>query len=151
MLKVQSSEWKEFIDKLEVIKTKSNREVLCIHCWQMLNCKQKIKHLKKNPDHEKYLLTSTKYASEKQILSLSKTQNKYYTQNDGEYVLTPYGPLNRQFRDTVGSIARGDNNFQTNGSHNAQDPFKSSQQTAIHPVNNGLEQSHNPYKQNSFH
>lgn len=78
MLKVSSPEWHDFISKLEVIKTKSNREVLCIQCWQMLNCKQKIKHLKKNPDHEKFLLTSTKYASEKQILSLSKAQNKFY-------------------------------------------------------------------------
>jgi hypothetical protein len=95
MLKVNSSEWKEFISKLEVIKTKSNREVLCIHCWQMLNCKQKIKHLKKSPDHEKYLLTSTKYASEKQILSLAKAQNKHLVQQDGEYVITPYGPFNK--------------------------------------------------------
>jgi hypothetical protein len=72
MLKVATPEWADFIQKLEFIKTKSNREVLCIHCWQMLNCKQKIKHLRKSPDHEKYLLTSTKYASEKQILSLAK-------------------------------------------------------------------------------
>ena len=72
MLKVASNEWRDFISKLEVIKTKSNREVLCIFCWQMLNCKQKVKHLKKFPDHERYLLTSTKYASEKQILSLAK-------------------------------------------------------------------------------
>jgi hypothetical protein len=63
MIKVNSTEWKEFIHKLEIIKTKSNREVLCIQCWQMLNCKQKIKHLKKFQDHEKFLLTSTKYAS----------------------------------------------------------------------------------------
>lgn len=72
MLKVGSREWKEFVQKLEVIKTKSNREVLCSTCWQMLNCKQKIKHLKRSPDHEKFLLTSTKYASEKQIISLAK-------------------------------------------------------------------------------
>ena len=65
MLKVATVEWRDFIQKLEFIKTKSNREVLCIQCWQMLNCKQKIKHLRKCPDHEKYLLTSTKYASEK--------------------------------------------------------------------------------------
>jgi len=65
----------------------------------MLNCKQKIKHLKKSPDHEKYLLTSTKYASEKQMLSLAKTQSKYYSQGDGDYVMTPYGPLNKQFKD----------------------------------------------------
>lgn len=61
----------------------------------MLNCKQKLKHLKRNPDHEKYLLTSTKYASEKQILSLAQTQNKFYPMQDGDYIMPPYGPLNR--------------------------------------------------------
>ena len=77
----------------------------------MLNCKQKIKHLKKNPDHEKYLLTSTKYASEKQILSLAKAQNKYFMQPDGEYVMTPYGPLNRQFRDQMSQFIKDDSNL----------------------------------------
>ena len=72
MIKVNTSDWKKYIQQLEIIKTKSNREVLCIHCWKMLNCKQKIKHLKGHPDHEKYLLTSMKYASERQMLSLSK-------------------------------------------------------------------------------
>jgi hypothetical protein len=39
MLKRNSPEWIQFIDRLNLIKTKSNREVLCVHCWQMLNCK----------------------------------------------------------------------------------------------------------------
>lgn len=75
----------------------------------MLNCKQKIKHLKKSPEHEKYLLTSTKYASEKQILSLARAQNKYYSEADGEYVITPYGPFNRQFRDQMAPPMKEDN------------------------------------------
>ena len=95
MIKVQSQEWKEFISKIELIKTKSNREVLCLNCWQMLNCKQKIKHLRRNPEHEKYLLTSTKYASEKQILSLAATQSKLFSLQDGEYMVPPYGPMNK--------------------------------------------------------
>ena len=64
MIKRNSPEWHSFIQKLKSIKQKSNREVLCIKCWQMLNCKQKIKHLKNFPDHKSYLLTSTQYASE---------------------------------------------------------------------------------------
>ena len=64
MIKRNSVEWNVFIDRLNTIKKKSNREVLCIECWQMLNCKQKIKHLKIHPDHKQYLLTSTQYASE---------------------------------------------------------------------------------------
>jgi len=46
LIKRGSPEWEAFITKLNLIKKKSNREVLCIECWQMLNCKQKIKHLK---------------------------------------------------------------------------------------------------------
>ena len=64
MIKRDSSEWHSFIERLNQIKQKSNREVLCIKCWQMLNCKQKIKHLKLYPDHKTFLLTSTQYASE---------------------------------------------------------------------------------------
>jgi hypothetical protein len=64
MIKRNSKEWITFITQLTDIKLKSNREVLCIKCWQMLNCKQKTRHLKANPDHKSYLLTSTKYASE---------------------------------------------------------------------------------------
>ncbi len=39
MIKRNSLEWETFIRKLNDIKKKSNREVLCIKCWQMLNCK----------------------------------------------------------------------------------------------------------------
>ena len=39
MIKRNSPEWDVFITKLSNIKMKSNREVLCIKCWQMLNCK----------------------------------------------------------------------------------------------------------------
>ncbi len=100
MLKVNSREWGFFIEKLEVIKTKSNREVLCIHCWQMLNCKQKIKHLKSLPDHEKYLLTSTKYASDKQMISLAKAQNKVVGENEEDFfVIIPSGPFSKSFRE----------------------------------------------------
>lgn len=75
----------------------------------MLNCKQKIKHLKKSPEHEKYLLTSTKYASEKQILSLAKTQSKYFVQLDGEFILTPYGPLNKSLRESLNTLIKEEN------------------------------------------
>lgn len=64
MIKINSNKWNKFVEKIEAIKKKSNRQVLCIHCWILLNYEQKIKHLKQNPDHKKYLLTSAKYASE---------------------------------------------------------------------------------------
>ena len=72
MIKRNSSEWATFIDRLNLIKLKSNREILCLKCWQTLNCKQKVKHLKVNPDHKVHLLTSTQYASENKICELAK-------------------------------------------------------------------------------
>ncbi len=98
MIKRNTPEWTDFIQKLEVIKQKSNREVLCIHCWQMLNCKQKIKHLKSFPDHEQYLLTSTKYASDTQILSLAQACNKLVTKDEEEFIISPFGPSMRTIK-----------------------------------------------------
>ena len=95
MIKRNSTEWDTFISRLNFIKQKSNREVLCIKCWQMLNCKQKIKHLKSNPDHKTYLLTSTQYASEQKICELAQGYNKLIKKADGqEYMISPFAPVN---------------------------------------------------------
>jgi hypothetical protein len=95
MIKRNSSEWATFINRLNTIKQKSNREVLCIQCWQMLNCKQKIKHLKQHPDHKAYLLTSTQYASEQKICELAQGYDKLIKKNDGEeYLISPFAPVN---------------------------------------------------------
>jgi hypothetical protein len=76
MIQFYSNEWREYLQKLEAIKLKSNREVLCLDCWMMLNCKQKIKHLEQFPDHERHVITSTKFASENQILKLALSSDK---------------------------------------------------------------------------
>lgn len=95
MIKRNSVEWDQFIVRLNTIKTKSNREVLCIQCWQMLNCKQKIKHLKSYPDHKPFLLTSTQYASEHKISELAQGYNKLIKKSDGEeYMISPFAPVN---------------------------------------------------------
>lgn len=66
-----SPEWETFISEIMSIKSKSNRQVLCVKCWVLLNYEQKIKHIKSLPDHEKYILTSSKFASAWQISSLA--------------------------------------------------------------------------------
>ncbi len=39
-----------------------------------------------------FLITSTKYASESQILELARAHNKIYVKSDGEeYLISPYG------------------------------------------------------------
>lgn len=64
MIKKDSKEWESFISQVELIKSKSNRQVLCAKCWLMLNYEQKVKHLREFPSHEVSILTSAKFASE---------------------------------------------------------------------------------------
>lgn len=60
----------------------------------MLNCKQKIKHLKLYPDHKAYLLTSTQYASELKICELAHGYNKLVRKSDGEeFMISPFAPI----------------------------------------------------------
>ena len=94
MIKKNTPEWQAFIDKLHVIKRKSNREVLCIKCWQFLNCKQKTRHLVHFPDHKAFLLTSTKYASEEKICELAQGYSKIFIKNGEEYMISPFAPVN---------------------------------------------------------
>ena len=71
MIKKDSKEWENFVLQVEYIKSKSNRQVLCAKCWMMLNYEQKVKHLRENPSHESSILTSAKFASAAQMISLA--------------------------------------------------------------------------------
>ena len=102
MIKRGSPEWIALLDRLEQIKLKSNREVLCVKCWQMLNCKQKIKHLKAFPNHNAFLLTSSRYASEEKICELAYGYNRMVKKTDGnDYMLSPFAPTNLRMMDEL--------------------------------------------------
>jgi len=85
-----SPEWDAFIEEIISIKNKSNRQVLCVKCWMLLNYEQKIKHIKCLPEHEKFILTSSKFASAWQISSLALACNKIQYKPDGEYIKSPF-------------------------------------------------------------
>jgi len=89
-----SAEWDSFISEIMSIKSKSNRQVLCVKCWLLLNYEQKIKHIKSIPDHSQFILTSSKFASSWQISSLALACNKIEYKDDGEYVKSPFQDLN---------------------------------------------------------
>ena len=89
-IKKDSAEWDDFIKEIISIKSKSNRQVLCVKCWVLLNYEQKIKHIKYLQDHEKYILTSSKFASAWQISSLALAWNKIVYKPDGEYIKSPF-------------------------------------------------------------
>lgn len=60
----------------------------------LLNYEQKIKHIRTVQDHEKYILTSSKFASAWQISSLALACDKIVSKKDGEYMKSPYLDLN---------------------------------------------------------
>ena len=95
MIKRNSAEWSDFISRLNRITSKSNREVLCVQCWQMLNCKQKKKHLIDFPSHHSFLLSSTKYASDGKICELAHLYSKVAIKKNGEeFILSPFSMSN---------------------------------------------------------
>ena len=82
MLKKPSQEWDDYTTRLQSIKLKSNREVLCTECWMILNYEQRGKHSKKFPCHKESILTSSQFASEYQFLSLAIRHNKVVEKED---------------------------------------------------------------------
>ncbi|CDW74769.1 UNKNOWN [Stylonychia lemnae] len=103
MIKKDSKEWENFVSQIEYIKTKSNRQVLCAKCWLMLNYEQKIKHLKENPDHENSILTSAKFATAQQMISLAQACNKLVYKNDGQYIISPFIGVTRHILESQDS------------------------------------------------
>jgi hypothetical protein len=102
MIKKDSKEWENFILQVEYIKSKSNRQVLCAKCWLMLNYEQKVKHLRENPSHESSILTSAKFASAAQIISLAQACNKIIYKPDGQYIISPFHGISRHLADNNG-------------------------------------------------
>ena len=76
MIRKESKEWAEFVHRLESIKQKSNRQVLCLACWELLNYEQKTKHFKSQPGHANHTVTSSKFASSWQFYSLALAYDK---------------------------------------------------------------------------
>ena len=90
MLKKPSKEWDNYMKRLNAIKRKSNREVLCTECWMILNYEQRGKHSSKFPKHKDSILTSSQFASEIQFYHIAFTHNKVIEKpNDVKLVIQP--------------------------------------------------------------
>ena len=46
MIRTSGAEWELFLERLEILKLKSNRDVLCVACWAVFNYEQRLKHVK---------------------------------------------------------------------------------------------------------
>jgi len=146
MIKKDSKEWENFISQIEYIKTKSNRQVLCAKCWQMLNYEQKIKHLKEFPDHEGSILTSAKFASSQQMVSLAQAFNKFVLKSDGEYVISPFIGFtkhifeNQEHQDSIinGSSSSGQHQSGSSRSNGSQNGNSDQEESALRQLSSRL-------------
>ena len=87
MLRKPSQEWNDYVKRLNGIKKKSNREVLCTECWMILNYEQRGKHSSKFPKHKASILTSSQFASEIQFYHIANTNNKVVEKDDGSKLI----------------------------------------------------------------
>jgi len=126
MIKKDSKEWENFVLQVEYIKSKSNRQVLCAKCWLMLNYEQKVKHLRENPNHESSILTSAKFASAAQMISLAQACNKLIYKPDGQYIISPFHGISRHIVEEALEAASGSSGGSGGG------------QTTHHNASNGI-------------
>eukprot|EP00345_Euplotes_harpa_P008510 CAMPEP_0168343328 /NCGR_PEP_ID=MMETSP0213-20121227/16011_1 /TAXON_ID=151035 /ORGANISM="Euplotes harpa, Strain FSP1.4" /LENGTH=138 /DNA_ID=CAMNT_0008350569 /DNA_START=1 /DNA_END=417 /DNA_ORIENTATION=+ len=90
MLRKPSAEWDNYVKRLNAIKQKSNREVLCTECWMILNYEQRGKHASKFPAHKGSILTSSQFASEIQFYHIAFTHKKVVEkERDVKLVIQP--------------------------------------------------------------
>ena len=90
MIRKESREWESFLARLDAIKNKSNRDVLCLDCWAIFNYEQKIKHLRYHEDHATQILTSKDFACEAHVISLATEHKKVLRHNEELYVEDPF-------------------------------------------------------------
>eukprot|EP00347_Sterkiella_histriomuscorum_P001262 403372707 len=92
MIKKDTKEWQDFIHNLKLSKSKSNRDVMCTHCWELLNYEVVRVHKVQYPTHTINFKTSRHYASEEKFIKLSQLHNRiiYDKTEDSEYYENPY-------------------------------------------------------------
>ena len=63
-----------------------------------------MKHLRENPSHESSILTSAKFASAAQMISLAQACNKLIYKPDGQYIVSPFHGISRHIVDTTTTV-----------------------------------------------
>ena len=58
-----------------------------------------MKHLRENPSHESSILTSAKFASAAQMISLASACNKLIYKPDGQYIISPFHGISKHISD----------------------------------------------------
>ena len=69
-----SQHWNILIEEIEYAQKKSNKDVLCLKCWRVLNYQEGRLH--KTTDHLHDIITSKYFSNEKLFLTLARRYNR---------------------------------------------------------------------------
>ena len=85
MIQGGTPEWKSFLKLLQKSKKKSNRDVLCLDCWEIFSYERNIRHKRENPTHLPNILTSNQFATESRFIKIAKLKDR--VKLDGQLAL----------------------------------------------------------------
>ena len=90
MIRTTGTEWELLQERLDVLKLKSNRDVLCVNCWAVYNYEQRLKHVRETPSHAEGILTSRAFASGAQMISIGNQHNKIVIKDGERFLQDPF-------------------------------------------------------------
>mmetsp|Transcript_2534 Transcript_2534/g.2464 ORF Transcript_2534/g.2464 Transcript_2534/m.2464 type:complete len:114 (+) Transcript_2534:15-356(+) len=90
MIKRNSKEWDDLLVKLQYSRLKSNRDVLCLKCWQILTYQQYVYHRIFVKEHSNFILTSRDFSWEDKFVEISKEMGKAEVIEGQQYFKSPY-------------------------------------------------------------
>ena len=91
-VEIESFEWKEMLEKLRKTATKTNKDKLCVKCWQVYSYKLAKRHQEDKPAHSLSLLSPSAFSSENTFLRLAYEQGRCELNNSGRIfrVMDPF-------------------------------------------------------------
>lgn len=92
MILKDSKDWTIFLENLRLSASKSNRDVLCTECWELINYEVSKAHRSDYPEHSKSMRTSRDYLDVQVFIDLAKESKRYFhDETTGEeFVEYPY-------------------------------------------------------------
>eukprot|EP00349_Pseudokeronopsis_sp_Brazil_P009615 CAMPEP_0202969356 /NCGR_PEP_ID=MMETSP1396-20130829/15043_1 /ASSEMBLY_ACC=CAM_ASM_000872 /TAXON_ID= /ORGANISM="Pseudokeronopsis sp., Strain Brazil" /LENGTH=127 /DNA_ID=CAMNT_0049696781 /DNA_START=47 /DNA_END=430 /DNA_ORIENTATION=+ len=90
MIKKGSEDWALLLERLKCSRLKSNRDVLCVKCWQILTYQQYVYHRIFIKEHSGSILTSRDFASEAKFMEVSRLHGKVEEADGEELYKNPY-------------------------------------------------------------
>ena len=106
MITKGTTEWRKLVKNLENTKNKTNKDVLCIECWQVFRHNSRKRHALLFKDHRELCLTPKHFSSEERFVKLAKAHGKCCTIDGVDKFEDPFPLKRRDIYDLRGTWKR---------------------------------------------